>query len=51
MTLAELCEQIGMDPKDARGLLRKGPFQKGASGWAWSEGEAREVGKWLEKKL
>lgn len=51
VTLAELCEQIGMDPKDARGLLRRGPFTKGSSGWAWSEGEAREVGKWLEKKL
>lgn len=48
VTIQAICEEIGVDPKDARGVLRKSKdFQKGPAGWAWSEGEADKVRKFL----
>ena len=49
--LAEICERLGVDPKDARGVLRGGPFPKSSGGWQWPDGEAESVGKWLEKAI
>lgn len=49
-TIQSLCEELGVDPRDARRVLRKSSFKKGDMGWAWSEGEAVEVRKFLTKQ-
>lgn len=50
VTLATLCEEIGMEPRDARMILRKKFASKPDAGWAWPETEADTIRKLLSKK-
>jgi hypothetical protein len=51
VTIQAICEELGIDPRDARRVLRGSKtFQKGESGWAWPEGQADEVRKFLGKQ-
>lgn len=51
VTIQVICEELGIDPRDARRVLRGSKtFQKGDAGWAWPEGQADEVRKFLGKQ-
>jgi hypothetical protein len=42
VTLAELCEELGIEARDARKKLR-GKVEKPATGWSWPADEAAKV--------
>jgi len=49
--IAQIAEEIGMSPREARGILRKSDLPKPEAGWAWTEGlEVNQVKTLLLKK-
>ena len=40
VTLAEICEALKIEPKDARKRLRASSLKKSASGWQWQRGSS-----------
>jgi hypothetical protein len=50
-SVADICEEIGMDPPDARAILRKKKIEKPAQGWVGDENWAREIRKVLEANI
>lgn len=49
-TLAQICEDIGMEPREARVILRKSDTKKPDAGWAWDPKEAAKVKATLSGK-
>lgn len=50
VTLATICEEIGIEPRDARMILRKKFANKPDAGWAWPDNVANDIRKLLSKK-
>jgi len=48
-TLTEICDDMGMSPRDARKILR-GKIDKPDAGWAWPDDEVASVKKVLKGK-
>lgn len=42
-SIARICADISMDPRDARSILRKSSTPKPDAGWAWSPAEAKKI--------
>lgn len=51
VTVQAIAEELGVLPRDARGVLRAKKLQKPAAGWAWSEKEAEDIKKMLQSEL
>jgi hypothetical protein len=51
VTVQQICEELGIDPREARGFFRKRKLEKPAVGWAFDEGRANEIRKMLEKEF
>lgn len=51
VTIAVICEQLEIEPRIARAILRKKKIPKPASGWSWSEEEADDIAKVIMKGL
>lgn len=49
-TLSEICAAIGIEPRDARAILRKSNTAKPDAGWAWSAKEATSIKQLLSGK-
>lgn len=47
ISIGEICESIGMNPRDARKILR-GKVEKPDVGWAWPKGEVDAIKKVLK---
>lgn len=47
ITIGDICEQLNMNPRDARKILR-GKVEKPPHGWAWSADEAAKIKKLLK---
>jgi hypothetical protein len=47
ITLATICEEVGMSPRDARMILRK-KSKKTEAGWAWPDAEADTIRRLLK---
>lgn len=50
VTLATICEEIGIEPRDARMILRKKFASKPDAGWCWPDNVANDIRKLLSKK-
>jgi hypothetical protein len=48
VTVQMICEELGIDPREARQFFRKQKLEKPSAGWAWEEGRANEIRKMLK---
>jgi hypothetical protein len=48
--VADIAKQAGLDPREARGFLRKSKFKKSAFGWWFTKNEAKDVLAWFKKQ-
>ena len=51
VTVQTICEELGIDPRDARQFFRKKKLEKPSAGWAWEEGRANEIRKMLGEEM
>jgi hypothetical protein len=49
-SIAELCTEIDMDPREARGILRKSNTPKPDIGWAWDDKGSKAILALLKKE-
>jgi len=49
ISIADICDELQIDPREARAHLRKLNEKKPDAGWAWDEKEAERVKKLLKK--
>lgn len=49
VTIQAIAEEMGMTPRDARGILRKAKLPKPPCGWAWKEEDAAPIRELMEK--
>ncbi len=47
VTIAEICNELGMNPRDARKILRN-KVEKPDAGWAWPKSEVASIKKMLK---
>lgn len=43
ITIQQICDEIKMEPREARGILRKTKTQKPAVGWAWDKSQVDAI--------
>lgn len=48
-SIGDLAEELGIPPRDARGVLRKAKMPKPAQGWAWPASEVEAIREMLRK--
>lgn len=51
VSIGDICEEMGWEPREARGIMRQLEWEKPAAGWAWPKKEAEEVKRKLKKEL
>lgn len=48
ISIADIAEELKMEPREARGILRKAKIEKPDAGWAWSKNEVDTIKKLLQ---
>lgn len=51
VSVGEIAEQMGIDPRDARASLRKQKLEKPAGGWMWAQDQVDEIKAIIKKGL
>lgn len=51
VSIGDICTELGIDPRDARKVLRAKKMEKPDAGWAWATKEAAEVKAMIKKEL